>query len=347
MKFEFSYNDKIVNNLIRIENLKTQISLIDLSTDIKYKLSLNARTQEIFYLANSLGVKFTLKDAEKIVTGLPVETFEDKRLQLIQNFRNVLEFNRSNSIDLHGEADLDLLIKLNEICADGVFDPHEVKVRGGNEHIIEKFDNWVILRDKSIKSEIVNDEIDCLLTWFKDVSPYMNSLVRHLILIFNLIDLAPFVSANKLTILSLADLMMLKYGLSTKLYTSTNFVFLLNEDKIIQTYSISRSNMDASLWVQELLGLIIKSIQKTQDELQSYIIEEEKSKKQPFLDLNKRQLKILKYLQSVPTIKREDYCHLMEVSSMTAFRDLDDLVRKKLLKVEGKGRGTKYKLASM
>jgi hypothetical protein len=31
---------------------------------------------------------------------------------------------------------------------------------------------------------------------------------------------------------------------------------------------------------------------------------------------------------------------------MTAFRDLKDLVRKKLIKLDGKGRGTKYKLAS-
>ena len=76
-------------------------------------------------------------------------------------------------------------------------------------------------------------------------------------------------------------------------------------------------------------------------------MEDERAKKQPFLDLNPRQLKVLRYLQNVPYIKREDYCHMMDVSTMTAFRDVNDLVRKKLLKVEGQGRGTKYRLSTM
>jgi len=347
MRFEFQYNDKIVNHLLKIENIRTQLSLLDLSTDIKYKLSQNTKTNEIFYLANSLGIEFTLKDAEKVITGINIDTHEDSRIQMVENFKDVLEFNRSSLIDTHGEADLNLLVKLNKICGDNIYSPADMKIRDGNDNIQSKNDNWTLLRDKSLQNPEIHQLMEELISWFKDLAPYMNNLVRNLIFIFNLIDICPFVSSNKLTILAFADLMMLKNNLSTKSFTSTNFVFLQNEDKLIQTFAIAKTNRDSTLWVQEVLGLIVKSLQKTQEELQSYIIEEEKSKKQPFLDLNKRQLKILRYLQNVPNIKREDYCHMMEVSSMTAFRDLDDLVRKKLLKLEGKGRGTKYRLASM
>ena len=75
-------------------------------------------------------------------------------------------------------------------------------------------------------------------------------------------------------------------------------------------------------------------------------IKEGESKKQPFLNLNKRQLKILKYLQKISQIKREEYVEIMEVSTMTAYRDLDELVKKGLLKVSGQGRSTRYILAS-
>ena len=346
MNYEFNYNDKIVNHLIKLENLKNSIEHLDLSTDTKYKLNINTKTNEIFFLANSLGIELTIKDSEKLITNIQIDKPEDERMQLIYNYKLVLEFNRSNHIDTQGEPDIHLLTKLNEIICNDVYSVMYTKIRAGNDDIITKLDNWIILRDKSISNDKVKKELENLIMWNKDISPYMNSLVRYLIFIFCLIEIAPFAAGNKFSLLALIDLLLLKSGFGSNIFISTNMTFLQNEDKIVQIFALAKTNNDISLWVQEVLNLIIKTINLTIENLQSIIIEEEKTKNQPFLDLNKRQLKILRYLQNVPNIKREDYCHMMEVSPMTAFRDLDDLVRKKLLKVEGKGRGTKYRLAS-
>ena len=85
---------------------------------------------------------------------------------------------------------------------------------------------------------------------------------------------------------------------------------------------------------------------ETREEMVKTLNEEDKSSKKPFLDLNKRQLKILRYLQTIPTVKREDYVQMMDVSTMTAYRDLTELMEKKLVKLEGQGRGTKYMLSN-
>jgi len=37
---------------------------------------------------------------------------------------------------------------------------------------------------------------------------------------------------------------------------------------------------------------------------------------------------------------------MMDVSTMTAYRDLTELMEKKLVKLEGQGRGTKYMLSN-
>ncbi len=346
MDYEFNYNDKIVNYLIKLESLKSSIRHLDLSTDTKYKLNLNTKAKDIFFLANSLGVELTIKDSEKIINSIQIDKPEDDRLQLIYNYKLVIEFNRSNHLDTQGEPDLNLLIRINEIVCNDVFSVVHTKIRAGSDEIITKFDNWIVLRDKNISNDKVKKAIEELITWNKDVSPYMNALVRYLIFIYCMIEIAPFTSGNKFSILAIIDLLLLKVGFGSNIFISTNMTFLQNEDKVIQIFALSKANGDISLWVQEILNLIIKTIDLNMESLQTLMMEEERNKNQPFLDLNKRQLKILKYLQNVPNIKREDYCHMMEVSSMTAFRDLDDLVRKKLLKVEGKGRGTKYRLAS-
>jgi predicted HTH transcriptional regulator len=110
---------------------------------------------------------------------------------------------------------------------------------------------------------------------------------------------------------------------------------------------MSKQNFESSLWIERFVKSMARDVEEQKNEIDKQMAEEqEKNAKQPFLDLNKRQLKILKYLQTIPTVKREDYCAMMDVSTMTAYRDLDDLVNKKLIKVEGRGRGTKYMLVS-
>jgi ATP-dependent DNA helicase RecG len=59
--------------------------------------------------------------------------------------------------------------------------------------------------------------------------------------------------------------------------------------------------------------------------------------------LNERQKKAWEYLREKETIATEIYMHLCECSEATALRDLRDMVRKGLLKREGKGRGTYYR----
>lgn len=347
MDIEFIYTDKIVNNLVKIEALKQPLLAMEMSTDSRYKLGLNSKVKELLYFANSIGLDFTLKDAERIVTGMILEVSSDQRIKLVYNFKNALDFSRSSVIDTHGEINKELMIHLNRLCVEEIVDPSYAKFRDGTDEIYTKYDNWFLLRDNSIDNFSVTPKIEELLEWFLDVTPTMNPLIKYLLFIYKLIEIAPFAAGNKQTILTIADLLFLRYGLSSKSFVSTNFVFLLNEPKIVESFSFAQKNVDPAIWVGEVLNLIIKSINQTNEDLQTHIMEEERAKKQPFLDLNKRQLKILRYLQNVPNIKREEYCHMMEVSTMTAFRDLDDLVRKKLLKIEGQGRGTKYRLSSM
>lgn len=347
MDTRFTYTDKIVNYLVKIEALKQPLLSMEMSTDTRYKLSLSTKIKELLYFANSLGLDFTLKDAEKITTEMMNEFLQDQRLQFVYNFKNALDFSHSNVIDTHGEISKELMLHLNKLCVEGIVDPSYAKFRDGTDKIYTKFDNWFLLRDHSIDNFSVNSLIDELIEWFLEVTPTMNALIKYLLFIYKLIEIAPFAAGNKQTILTIADLLFLRYGLSNKSFVSTNYVFLLNETKVLESFTYAQKNFNSAIWVEEILRLIIKSINQTNEDLQTHIMEEERSKKQPFLDLNKRQLKILRYLQNVPNIKREEYCHMMEVSTMTAFRDLDELVRKKLLKVEGKGRGTKYRLTSM
>lgn len=344
---KFTYTDKLVTALIKLENTKATLSNLDLTYNVKHKLTTNAKSLDMFHLAHMLGFELTLKDGEKLSSGVRVDGIDDTSFKLIQNFRNVLEFNRSTMVDTYSEVDYAVLHHLNRLLISGWKETWEAKFRTATEDLDPRWDDFITLRDETIENARVEKEIFELIEWYKSSMPTLTPLVRIPILIFRLIEIYPFIAANKLTIMAITDYLLLRNGLASKSFMSVVRNFVQNNERLVEAIYVSRKNFDLSYWIETFVDYLNKDLSEIRESINDYIIGEEKSKKQPFLDLNKRQLKVLRYLQTVPMIKREDYCHMMEVSTMTAFRDLNDLVRKKLLKVDGQGRGTKYRLASM
>ncbi|MCA9382649.1 DeoR family transcriptional regulator, partial [Candidatus Dojkabacteria bacterium] len=159
----------------------------------------------------------------------------------------------------------------------------------------------------------------------------------------------PWKIGNNITSLLIYDYLFKKYKLdSGGLVTSLGLIDEY-EDDLVRTYQYVALNQDKlDLWVKKLISLNTRYIREKRLEIDGKVEEMKKigSERSNLLDLNKRQLKILRYLQNVPQVKREDYVHMMNVSTMTAYRDLQGLVDKDLLKVYGKGRGTKYSLVN-
>ncbi len=344
---KFSYNDKSVQNLVKFENHKTTLQNLDLSYNVRYKLSQRSKSLDIFHLAHILKLDLTLKDAEKLVSTQKLDRVDETRLSILKNFKNALDFNRSSIADTYAELDKPVILHLNKLVLTQWRETWEASFRSFTDKIDERWDSYVQLRDKNLKVNDIDTEIQDLVDWYKYSIPTITPLVRIAVVFLRLIEICPFTAGNKFTITAILDYLMLKNGYGSKIYTSVTRVVDNVEDKFQKAFQIYQKTYDLSFWIDTFIAAFLSDIVNVKEEINGFIVEEEKSKQQPFLNLNKRQLKVLKYLQNVPQIKREDYCHMMEVSTMTAFRDLNDLVRKKLLKVEGQGRGTKYKLASM
>jgi len=61
-------------------------------------------------------------------------------------------------------------------------------------------------------------------------------------------------------------------------------------------------------------------------------------------DLNLRQISVVSYIQRKGYITNKDYRKLFKVSNKTAQTDLQKLVDKNILILEGKGRSVRYKM---
>ncbi len=350
---KFSITNSLLNNVVKLEVEKSIIENTILTTKIRNGLVARAKALNLFHFAHIIGINLTLKDAEKIADGKKLVT-EDARGTLLNNFRNVLEFTRSSIADSYIDIDMNILLHLNKILLTDWRETWESKFRTGGEDIDLTLENWATLRDQMIDPIEIQNEVISALDWYKSTMSKVNNLIRIAILVQRLVEISPFVFANKLTVMAITDFLLYKNGYVSKSHLPTSRNFDIYEDEYLEAWNQRRINNmvqtanqnDSTLWVERFVRNLANDMRDTREEMRKFMGEEEKSSKQPFLDLNKRQLKILRYLQTIPTVRREDYVQMMDVSTMTAYRDLNELVDKKLVKIEGQGRGTKYMLTS-
>ncbi|MBD3280947.1 DeoR family transcriptional regulator [Candidatus Dojkabacteria bacterium] len=336
-------SNNILNSIVKLEVQKKSIEFAGTGTKLRNKLQKRAKALNLFHFAHIIGINITLKDAERLADGKKLVT-DDARGTILNNFRNTLEFSRSNIAETYVDIDLNILTHLNKILLTDWKESWDAKFRTAGEELDLSLENWATYRDKSIQSERIQNEVIDLIDWYKSNISRIHPLIRIAIFVSRFIEISPFVYANKLTAIAIADFLLYKSNYVEKTFLPTSRHFDVYEDEYLESWN--KDSEDQTLWIERFTRNLANDMLETRNEIKRELKEEESTSRKPFLDLNKRQLKILRYLQTIPTVKREDYVQMMDVSTMTAFRDLNGLVKKRLLKVQGKGRGTKYMLTN-
>lgn len=345
-KPNYTLTDKLVLQLIDLEVAKSKIESQELTGTTAAELRKDTKAINMFHMAHLLGVDLTLKDAAKAAEGKKIVT-PDKRGTVLNNFRNVLEFTRADVSQYYNDVDMKILMHMNKILVTDWKELWDVKFRASQDEGDNSLDNWLQMRDNEIDPSHYQSEVVSLLDWYKSTKGTVQDVIRVGVFVYKMIRLAPFTALNKQTIIGLTDFILYRGGYTKSSYFPTARNFDQHEQEYIEAINYARQNEeDMTLFLERFSKALAHDFKDRQDRVIEKISSESKSGKQPFLDLNKRQLKILKYLQTIPTVKREDYVQMMDVSTMTAYRDLNGLVDKSLLKVEGSGRGTKYTLTT-
>lgn len=340
----YQISDKLLLEIVKLERAFAKAQSVKLGYDVRSKLTQKVKAQNIFHLGHMLGLQITLRDAEKLAEGRKPES-EDARYLLLANFRNILEFNRSGVAEDYTHLSKEILLNINKIVINHWQDADRNEIRKSG--LDGQLESWINYRNSDIQPENIEYQLDELLSWYASSENRTHNLVRMAVLFWRMVEIMPFAAGNKYTLIAVLDLLFYQYDYGQITYTPLVENLAQFEQEYWKSWDNLQRSQDQTQWLEKFIGAIAASVDSHQRQLDQMLTEqEEKNTSQPFLDLNKRQLKILRYLQNIPTVKRDDYCQMMDVSTMTAYRDLNDLVDKKLLKVEGQGRGTRYKLTS-
>jgi len=341
---KYSITDNILNNIVKFERDRNYLENINLNEYALAKLRLDAFSKDIFHLAHMNGINMSLNTSRKIASGKMLSIDDSKGIYLT-NFRNATEYIYSLQPSFYS-VQAEILFHLNKISIKDIAEEWDAKYRSQGEEIDITADNWLSLRDVDMPSVEVQAQTLDLIEWIKLNLDKIHPLILIPISIYRLVRIVPFVHFNKFTTLSFAKYLFFKTGMNVNGLFPIVRNFDLFEEEYIKKWGEIITLDDLTSWIEKFTKNLVSDIQLVKENTEKTLDDEKEKNKQPFLNLNRRQLKVLRYLQNIPQVKRDEYVSMLDVSSMTAYRDLNELVKKGLLKITGKGRGTVYTLST-
>lgn len=335
----------IVTQLLRLEITLTKLSSRSISDKELARAADQKLSQSIFYVAASMGVNITLKEAEKLIGDKSIDT-GDFRGSLLTGFRKAYRLVESLANSEHIGINSHVLSQINYTLGKDSTEDWKLKYRESADQlplIYEDLLDIVPAENKNINAEQAVIE----LTQKYNEASSQTRLYRFSQLYYELIRLHPFMAFNRYSLILIGELLFSKISSWQLNLVSFAELFGSNNITFLQVLDINDQPTREVAWHESFLSRLADMLEKAQADMKMASPAADSSETdRPFLDLNKRQLKILKYLQTIPTVRREDYVQMTNVSAMTAYRDLNMLVTHKLLKTYGTGRGTKYMLSS-
>jgi Fic family protein len=197
----------------------------------------------------------------------------------------------------------------------------------------------------------VDREMKTFLTWFEDAKTGIELLLKAGLAHLYFVTIHPFADGNggiarAITEMSLARL----ENSAQRFYSMSSQIREERKDYYAILESTQKGGMDVTAWLIWFLDCLARAIDRA-NELTVGVLAKEalwRHLKQKSVELSERQRKIIHQLLDgfEGKLTTEKWGKLAHVSHDTALRDIQDLIKKEILKqAEGGGRSTAYELA--
>ncbi len=331
------------NTLVNIASLERTLSILnqnELSSTAQNRLRHESIFDDLFSISAHLNLNLNLGDIKRISLGKDIE---QKEARLLSNIRQVFDFIKNNYRNRDYNFNFHLVQHVVKLLQSNILEIWDIgKIRSGNETLISDYE---LNEQKYSDSDLNNLFADAIL-WVEEertIHPIIKATVFFMLINSN----SPFIGLNYISSLILFRLILEKYGYSSAF--NLPLFKLIVVDNGIDFKARVNACLKEQNGITEIIDLIADALNtlltQYKNELIKFDYYDIRSNSDK-VDLNERQIKLLKLLQQKVFIRRIEFVKLFRVSPMTAYRDLSYLVQKKLLVTSGSGKATTYSLTT-
>jgi Fic family protein len=341
----FTITNKILRTIGTIEAAREIIENSPLVPAWEAKFREDAIVRSVYHGTHIEGNNLNYAEADKVLSGAKI-VGRERDIQEVLNYRNVLK--------LISEYDK------KEISEDAIKHIHEMTVHRilANEEAIGQYRKTQVVVRNSQTGEItfrpppaieVPFLLDDFLNWVnsvsaEDIHPVILSGVVH----YELVRIHPFIDGNGRVARAIAILVLFIHGYDVKKFFSLEEHY----DREPLAYyealqSVAKLNGNMTSWIEyfaEGLAIELSRIKEKVKTL-STDLKIKRSLGGQQMALTERQIKLVEFIQENGFLQNKTFFELFPmISEDTVLRELNDLLKKGIVKKEGSTKGAKYVL---
>jgi hypothetical protein len=330
---QLTITHSLVTKLTALERLIATLPRNAQYTSFYRKQAADAQVTDVLTLGQSMELTLHPADAKELLDSSEHGQVQ-QHFRLLKNSLAVIRFTRTLRENMFTSA---ILQQENKLLVDGFTDfweegkvraPHETPSMMSdalrNRPNLPVYQQWTDIRQQLSLPE-------------QDIHPILLAIITT----YHLAYSYPFMMFNLQTLL-LAAFSIIK---PTKYWVSGTVSIISAIWKTLQKTDFTFD--PAPDHFTRYAEMVLKDLYKQVEVIHDALLHQSSIPAEIRASLNDRQIKILTYFKQHKKLSRKKYSQLMDIAIATAFRDLNDLALKGLIKSVGKGRGTSYILANI
>lgn len=335
----FTITNTILKSIGSIEASKEAIEKAPLLPYWEKKFQEDAILRTTHYGTHIEGNELSLNEVQKILDGERIVARE-RDVQEVINYRKVTEYMEHSK---HIPVDQELLKRMHRIVVDKVLPQEKTGIYRKQEVVVRSSITGEI-SFRPPKSHAIIDRIQDLLEFInkdRDIHPVLKAGTVH----YEFVRIHPFLDGNGRVGRALSTLVLFREGYDIRHFFSLEEHFDRDPNDYYEALqSVEKKAGDLSDWLVYFTTCVAQELSKIKERIERISIDTKLKKKLggPVL-LSERQLKIIEYIQEVGYFENKTFKSLFPmVSEDTILREMQNLVKKKIVKKKGKTKGVKY-----
>lgn len=195
----------------------------------------------------------------------------------------------------------------------------------------------------------LNKEMNKFLSWIEKPNKSSAALIRAGIAHLWFVTIHPFDDGNGRIARAITDMTLARSEQSNRrFYSMSKQILKERNDYYYMLEQSQKSNCDITLWLDWFLNCLIRAIKNADSTIGTVLLKANFWQRYAEESLNERQIKMLNMLLAgfEGKLKTEKWAKITKSSPDTALRDINDLIKRRILKKDPHGgRSTSYSLA--
>ncbi|MDQ3098637.1 MAG: Fic family protein [bacterium] len=351
---KFVVNQKILKYISQIEVAKEIIENSPLVPQWEVKFREEAMLRSVHHGTHVEGNQMTLGEVKGALEGRDVPARE-RDVQEVLNYRNVLRYiDKWSRTESEAEKPIDsgTLLKMHEIVMNNILPPERLAAIRDVD-VVLKSSRTGMTSFRPPTHYNVPALVNFFLEWlnsaeFDELHPVLRAGITH----YELVRIHPFVDGNGRVSRAMAILVLFKGGYDVKRFFSIEEYFDRDSARYFQTLQntsnqlvIDNNERDLTEWLEYFSEGLAVELARVKEKVKKLSVDLKLQNRVGQITLNERQMALVEYMEDYGGISNKEWRTLLTgVSDDTVLRDMQDLIKKRLVKKEGTTKASRYKL---